>query len=95
MLTVFDYNFLIFLILNRYEDLRALDGGKDGLDVIKSIILLSSTKLRKGGVLWLEIDPSHPKSIENYLKEFHVDLKFVSSYKDICQKERFVEIIKL
>lgn len=63
--------------------------------MIRSVIYLAAKKLRKGGVLWLEVDPSHPKCIEKHLEEFQSDLKFVASYKDIFQKERFVEILKL
>lgn len=79
-----------------YEDLRALDGGPDGLNVIKSIIKLASKRLCLRGHLWLEVDPTHPSKIEEYIKE-HEDvlkLKFVATYKDMFGKERFVEVMK-
>lgn len=78
-----------------YEDLRALDGGPDGLCVIKDVLLFASHKLRVKGMLWLEVDPSHPKLIEEYLMK-HPDFKlnYVASYKDMFQRERFVEIKK-
>lgn len=83
--------------ISLYEDLRALDGGIDGLKIIKSVLKLSSKRLRLKGMLWLEVDPTHPKLIEAYLKENAetLNLKFVASYKDMFEKDRFVEIIKV
>lgn len=81
----------------RYEDLRALDGGKDGLTVIKNVLRVASKKLKKKGHLWLEVDTSHPELIQKYLQEHisELQLKYVASYKDMFQKDRFVEITKL
>lgn len=80
-----------------YEDLRALDGGEDGLTVIKSILHVTSKKLMSGGHLWLEIDPGQPDNIKKYVDEHSeiLKLKYVASYQDLFQKERFVEIVKL
>lgn len=82
--------------ISLYEDLRALDGGKDGMQVIRSIFQFAAKRLRLKGMLWLEIDPSHPKLIEEYLKanEQILKLKLVATYKDMFGKERFVEITK-
>uniref|UniRef100_A0A182PD14 peptide chain release factor N(5)-glutamine methyltransferase n=1 Tax=Anopheles epiroticus TaxID=199890 RepID=A0A182PD14_9DIPT len=80
-----------------YEDLRALDGGNDGLTVIKAILRIAGKHLAKDGVLWLEVDSTHPPVIEDFLSK-HGDLmglRFVASYKDLFQKDRFVEIVKL
>lgn len=82
--------------ISLYEDLRALDGGDDGMQVIRSILKFSSKRLRLNGMLWLEVDPAHPKLVEEYL-EMHSNelaLKFVACYKDMFDKERFVEIMK-
>lgn len=83
--------------ISLYEDLRALDGGKDGLDVIKSILSFSSRRLCLSGHLWLEIDPSQPKLIEKYLDDHKatLNLQFIACYKDMFNKERFVEIKKI
>lgn len=80
-----------------YEDLRALDGGKDGLDVIKIILAFSSRRLCLQGHLWLEVDPSHPVLIQEYLNEHKasLNLQFVACYKDMFNKDRFVEIKKI
>lgn len=87
---------IIYVTIIRYEDLRALDGGVDGLKVITGIISLASKHLIKEGSLWLECDPAHPELISQYLKDNpEYQLQFVASYKDIFHRERFVEIIKL
>lgn len=83
--------------ISLYEDLRALDGGVDGMQVIRSILKFASKRLRLKGLLWLEVDPTHPKLVEQYLEE-HSDklgLKFVACYQDMFDKERFVEIMKV
>lgn len=82
--------------ISLYEDLRALDGGKDGLDIIRSILTFASKRLKLQGHLWLEVDPSHPSLIKEYLQENRtkLNLKFVASYKDMFEKDRFVEIMK-
>lgn len=58
---------------------------------------MASLKLKKKGHLWLEVDPSHPELLQKYLQEniSELQLKYVASYKDVFQKDRFVEITKL
>ncbi|XP_053694532.1 MTRF1L release factor glutamine methyltransferase [Sabethes cyaneus] len=79
-----------------YEDLRALDGGPDGLTIVKAILELAGKHLNPEGVLWLEVDSSHPEKIVAFLDEHgsRIGLKYVCSYKDLFQKERFVELVK-
>lgn len=83
--------------ISLYEDLRALDGGDDGMNVIRSVLKFSAKRLRTEGQLWLEVDPTHPKLIEQYVEERadELEMKFVASYKDMFGKERFVEIVKV
>merc|ERR1711983_731559 len=52
-----------------FEDLRALDGGAEGLDVIMSILELAGTKLESGGSVILEVDPCHPLILPPKLEE--------------------------
>lgn len=79
-----------------YEDIRALDAGPEGLNVIQVLLKLAAKLLKPEGNLWLEVDPRHPeiikKTIENNLDEWK--LKYISSYKDIFKIDRFVEIEK-
>lgn len=79
-----------------YEDLRALDGGEDGMSIIKIIIKLAGKLLKSGGALWLEVDPSHPELIQDFiLQNPDLQLKYVSSYPDLFHNDRFVEIFRI
>ncbi|XP_055595544.1 MTRF1L release factor glutamine methyltransferase-like [Uranotaenia lowii] len=80
-----------------YEDLRALDGGPDGLKVVKAILKAAAKHLKPKGVLWLEVDSSHPPLIATFLEKegSELRLKYISSYKDLFKNERFVEVAKL
>ena len=90
-------NFLIF----RYEDLRALDGGKDGLQTIENILMLSSVVLKAESLIFLEIDPCHKFLLPALLKEINEKIlengnKLVleSISKDFLEKDRFAIIRK-
>ncbi|XP_053155881.1 MTRF1L release factor glutamine methyltransferase isoform X2 [Hemicordylus capensis] len=78
-----------------YEDLDALDGGNDGMSVIKEILNLASCILKDYGSMFLEVDPRHPEMVKNWLCN-HPDLfLFVSAtHKDFCGKPRFLHIQK-
>lgn len=80
-----------------YENIKALDGGKEGLDVIKLLLSVASKYLRKGGHLWIEVDSRHSQIIEKIVQNNQEEwkLNFVASYKDIFKKDRFVEIQKM
>lgn len=74
-----------------------MDGGSDGLNVIKSILIFASKRLRLQGHIWLEISHSHPRLIEQHLDENKsvLNLKLIAAYKDMFGKDRFVEIMKI
>ncbi|XP_028574527.2 MTRF1L release factor glutamine methyltransferase isoform X1 [Podarcis muralis] len=79
----------------RYEDLGALDGGKDGMSVIKQILKLASCILKDGRSVFLEVDPRHPEMVENWLCSHPDLLLFVSAtHNDFCGKPRFLHIQK-
>lgn len=67
------------------------------MEIIQSIFVLASKRLRVKGVLWLEVDPTHPRLIQKHLEEneMELQLKFVASYQDMFKKDRFVEIIRV
>ena len=54
--------------IKRYEPRIALDGGKDGLDVIKKVIYKSKSILKKNGLLVLEIGNWQYKKVSQILK---------------------------
>ena len=73
-----------------------MDGGKDGLKFIEVLLEVASAHLQANGHLWMEVHSTHPKLIEDYLeKNSHLGLKLSSSYDDIFERPRFVEIIKV
>ncbi|KAM6247918.1 MTRF1L release factor glutamine methyltransferase isoform 3-T3 [Spheniscus humboldti] len=79
----------------RYEDLGALDGGDDGMRVIKTILALAPSLLKDSGSVFLEVDPKHPNMVENWLQA-HPNLLLVlrAVHKDFCGKPRFLHIQK-
>lgn len=79
-----------------YEDIRALEAGPEGMNVINILMKLAAKFLKPEGSMWIEVDPRHPPIIKKILENNHDEwrLKYVSSYSDIFKKERFVEIEK-
>ena len=69
--------------IKRYEPKIALDGGKDGLDVIKKVIYKSKSILKKFGMLVLEIGYGQHYKVSQILKEqnFKEEL-LVKDYKN-------------
>ena len=55
--------------VRKFEPKIALDGGKDGLDVIKKIIYKSKTILKRLGLLALEIGNGQHYKVSKILKE--------------------------
>ena len=85
-----------FMTFFRYEDMAALDGGEDGLQIIKSILRFSQQILNMDGKIFLEVDPSHPEMIKDFLKS-NTDLQLTLTHvhKDFLGRERFVEIKRI
>lgn len=73
--------------VGRHEDVRALaGGGEDGLDVIRSILSRAPSFVRSGGLVWMEVDPSQPKLIE----EIHwPGLVYERTVEDVYGRDRF------
>nr|XP_031828522.1 MTRF1L release factor glutamine methyltransferase [Nomia melanderi] len=79
-----------------YEDLRAIDGGDDGLKIIKPLLKYAAAVLKPGGRLLLEVDSTHPEYIEFFTKKYPtLQLRFEHTYKDFCNYDRFVEVSKV
>ncbi|KFZ53731.1 HemK methyltransferase family member 1, partial [Podiceps cristatus] len=78
-----------------YEDLDALDGGDDGMRVIKTILALAPSLLKDSGSVFLEVDPRHPNMVKNWLQA-HPNLLLVlrAIHEDFCGKPRFLHIQK-
>uniref|UniRef100_A0A8D0BP99 peptide chain release factor N(5)-glutamine methyltransferase n=1 Tax=Salvator merianae TaxID=96440 RepID=A0A8D0BP99_SALMN len=78
-----------------YEDLGALDGGEDGMNVIKEILNLSFYILKDCGNVFLEVDPRHPEMVANWLSSHpNLFLSVFAIHQDFCAKPRFLHIKK-
>ena len=63
--------------IKRFEPIIALDGGNDGLDVIKKVIYKSTKVLKLNGILALEIGYGQFKAVKNLLITNNFKIKFV------------------
>ena len=69
--------------IKKFEPKIALDGGNDGLDVIRKVIYKSCTILKKKGMLALEIGNGQYNSISQILKyQGYKELFLVKDYED-------------
>ena len=59
--------------VRKYEPYRALDGGADGLDVIRPVIALWSAVLRPGGTMMLEICEGQYPAVKALLEQAGYD----------------------
>lgn len=69
--------------VRKYEPRIALNGGNDGLDVIKKVIYKSSTILKRKGILALEIGQGQYKKVSQILKlQGFKDRFLISDYQN-------------
>jgi len=73
-----------------YEDLRALDGGAEGLDVIISILRLAIKCLHPGGNIFLEVDPCHPHILPDQIVKQGLPFRIKETIKDFRGNDRFL-----
>lgn len=87
---------MIFFVIFRHEDIRATDGGADGLRVVKPLLNYSAKALKPGGRLFIEINPVNSEYIPFFTTmNTHLKLKHEHTYKDLSNFDRFVELSKL
>ena len=72
----------------QYEPIVALDGGEDGLQLIKEIIAQTANYLSPGGYLLLEAAHDQMPTIQKLL-EIH-GLANIKRYKDLASKDRVI-----
>lgn len=79
-----------------YEDEGALCGGPDGLDVVRQVLIAAPALLCPDGprTVWLEIDPSHPPLIDQFVTVERADLglELIRSHNDQYGLLRFCEL---
>ncbi|XP_041816279.1 MTRF1L release factor glutamine methyltransferase [Chelmon rostratus] len=73
----------------RFEDHAALDGGNDGLTVIKQILTLSPQILSNPGRVYLEVDPRHPPLIRRWVEANVEEMHYMETRHDISGRPRF------
>jgi release factor glutamine methyltransferase len=68
----------------RHDPVSALDGGPDGLDLIRRLIDTAPTRLAPGGALLLEIGAGQADAVNTYLTERKFrDISIRSDYQNI------------
>ena len=80
--------------ISLFEDLRALDGGAEGMDVILPILELAGGKLAPGGQVILEVDPCHPYILPPKLEELPHKFAVDKVVKDFTGQDRFMVLTK-
>ncbi|KAK3574740.1 hypothetical protein QTP86_017532 [Hemibagrus guttatus] len=73
----------------RFEDHSALDGGLDGMSVIRQILTLAPRLLTDGGRMYLEVEPRHPPLIKCLIEESMLGLQYLGSHCDYTNRLRF------
>ena len=70
-----------------WEPQEALDGGPDGLDVIRRLLHMAQGKLKQSGVMILEIDPHQVQPLEELAHELFPTAS-VSTEQDLAHLDR-------
>lgn len=78
----------------RHEDSQTFHGGTDGLEVIKEILRVSPKILKPDSSVWLEVDTSHPKMIDQWINSQDLGLKYSATFEDFARRPRFCHIIR-
>mmetsp|Transcript_21556 Transcript_21556/g.20834 ORF Transcript_21556/g.20834 Transcript_21556/m.20834 type:complete len:122 (-) Transcript_21556:42-407(-) len=81
----------------QYEDKIALDGGDDGLDMVRDLITHGSTLLHPTGSreLWIEVSNTHPQVIKEWMDKpgIHSEkFEFLEGIIDLGGNPRFVRL---
>jgi release factor glutamine methyltransferase len=74
-----------------YEPRRALDGGRDGLDLVRRLLRQSPGYLKEGGAILLELDPEQMEAAEAFALGVHPQAK-ARRVKDLAGMERVLVI---
>ncbi|XP_010894360.1 MTRF1L release factor glutamine methyltransferase [Esox lucius] len=75
--------------VHKFEDHDALDGGVDGMQVIRHILTLAPQLLSNNGRVYLEVDPRHPPFIQLWAEGGERGLRYVHTHHDFTGRPRF------
>lgn len=78
--------------VRNFEPTLALDGGTDGLDIIRRLILQAFTSLKNDGRIWLEIGDDQGDAVRDLL--IAAGFQNVEINRDMYGQVRFAEAIK-
>jgi release factor glutamine methyltransferase len=76
--------------ITRFEPIRALDGGPDGLDIIREIVRQASAYLKPGGTLFLEIGDSQEEAVREIFSSLG-GFRDIRSIRDLSGTPRVVK----
>jgi release factor glutamine methyltransferase len=75
--------------VKEFEPHLALDGGADGLDLIRGLLVQASSKLNPQGEVWLEVDDSHsPEMLGEQFAQYNIQ-----TYPDQFGVQRFWRLL--
>lgn len=74
--------------VREYEPIMALDGGADGLDVIRTVVADATIVLKNGGWIFLEIGERQGAAVQGLLEES--GFENVELIRDLNQRDRIV-----
>jgi release factor glutamine methyltransferase len=77
--------------IRKYEPASALDGGKDGLDVLRRFFAEAPRFANAGAFVIAEISPDQQKKIQRFIKSISLYGE-ISIFKDLCGRERFISV---
>ena len=75
----------------RWEPQQALDGGPDGLDLIRRLLTQAPDKLKEHGIILLELDPEQVPAVEELARQLFPEAE-TSVEKDLAQRDRIFVI---
>ena len=75
----------------RWEPQQALDGGPDGLDLIRRLLAQAPDKLKEHGIILLELDPEQVPAVEELARQLFPEAE-TSVEKDLAQRDRIFVI---
>ena len=75
----------------RWEPQLALDGGPEGLDLIRRLLEQAPGKLKDHGIILLELDPEQVPAVEAMAREIFPEAE-TSVEKDLSQRDRIFVI---
>jgi release factor glutamine methyltransferase len=73
------------------EPIRALDGGRDGLDLIRHALTQAPSVVHAGAALMFECDPGQPRAIARLALDQWPEAT-VTTHKDLAGRDRVVQI---